>query len=86
MKSTTNIVKITNQKNEKSLSEERNPLACSPPRLLVSTKKFSSWVYWKVFCRLWPIKLRNLSHVVSAAPIFLEIFFYHSFYGMTLRF
>ena len=42
MKSTTNIVKITNQKNEKSLSEERNPLACSPPRLLVSTKKFSS--------------------------------------------
>ena len=41
MKSTTYIVEITNQKNEKYLSEGRNPLACSPPRL-VSTKKFSA--------------------------------------------
>ena len=77
MKITTYIVEITNQKNEKYLSEGRNPLACSPPRL-VSTKKFSAWVYWKVFCRFWPIKLHDLSHVVSAAPIFLRIF-YHFF-------
>ena len=36
MKSTTYIVEITNQKNEKFLSEARNPLACLPPRLLAS--------------------------------------------------
>ena len=34
MKSTTYIVEITNQKNEKYLSEGRNPLACLPPYLL----------------------------------------------------
>ena len=79
MKSTTHIVEITNQKNEKYLSVGRNPVACLPPRL-VSTKKFSAWVYWKKFCRFRPIKLRDLS-----APIFLGIFLYHSFYGMTLR-
>ena len=36
MKSTTCITEITNQKNEKYLSEGRNPLACLPPRLLAS--------------------------------------------------
>ena len=36
MKSTTYIVEITNQKNEKYLSKGRNPLACFPPRLLSS--------------------------------------------------
>ena len=36
MKSTTYIVEITNQKNEKYLSEGRNPLACLPPCLLAS--------------------------------------------------
>ena len=41
MKSTTYIAETTNQKNEKYLSEERNPLACLPPRL-VSAKKFSA--------------------------------------------
>ena len=41
MKSTTYIVEITTQKNEKYLSEERNPLACLPARLL-STKKVST--------------------------------------------
>ena len=85
MKSTTYILEITNQKNEKYLFEGRNPFAYLPP-CLVSTKKFSAWVYWKVFCCFWPIKFCDLSHVVSAAPIFLSIFFYHSFYGMTLRF
>ena len=80
MKSTTYIVEITNQKNEKYLYVGRNPVAWSPPRL-VSTKKFSACVY-----RFWPIKLRDLPHVVSAALIFLGIFFYHSFYGITLRF
>ena len=85
MKSTTYIVEITNQKNEKYLYVGRNPVAWSPPRL-VSTKKFSACVYWKVFCRFWPIKLHDLSHVVSTAPIFLGIFFHHSFYGTALRF
>ena len=85
MKSTAYIAEITNQKNEKYLSEVRNPLACSPPHL-VSAKKFSVWVYWRVFCRFRPIKPRDLSHVVSAPPIFLGIFFYLSFYVMTLRF
>ena len=41
MKSTTFIVEITTQKNEKYLSERRNPLACSPAWLM-STKKFSA--------------------------------------------
>ena len=36
MKSTTYIVEITNQKNEKYLPEGRNPLACLPRHLLVS--------------------------------------------------
>ena len=36
MKSTTCIVEITTQKNEKYLSEGRNPLACLPPHLLGS--------------------------------------------------
>ena len=36
MKSTTYIAEITNQKNEKYLSEGRNPLACLPPCLLAS--------------------------------------------------
>ena len=34
MKSTTYIIELTTQKNEKYLSEGRNPLACSPARLL----------------------------------------------------
>ena len=36
MKSTTYIVEITNQENEKYLSVGRNPVACSPPCLLTS--------------------------------------------------
>ena len=60
-------------------------LAYSPARLL-TTKKVSKWVYWKVFCHFGPIKLRDLSRVVSVAPIFPRIFFCHSIYGMALRF
>ena len=41
MKSTTYIVEITTQKNEKYLSEDRKPFACSPARLM-STEKFSA--------------------------------------------
>ena len=75
MKSTTYIVEITNQKDEKYLSEGRNPLACSPAGLVSArVSEFTE----KCLC--------DLSHMVSAAPIFLGIFFYHSFYGMTLRF
>ena len=36
MRSTTYIAEITDQKNEKYLSEGRNPLACLPPRLVAS--------------------------------------------------
>ena len=36
MKSTTYIVEITNQKNEKYLYVRRNPVAWLPPRLLAS--------------------------------------------------
>ena len=46
----------------------------------VSNKKFSEWVYWKVFCHFWRIKPCDLSHMVLVAPIFPGTFFYHSFY------
>ena len=36
MKSTTYIVEITTQKNEKNMSEGRNPLACLHAHLLIS--------------------------------------------------
>ena len=39
----------------------------------VSNKKFSEWVYWKVFCHFWLIKPCDLSHMVSVAPIFQEL-------------
>ena len=80
MKSTTYIVEITNHKNEKYLYVGRNPVACSPPCLLASYQPRN---FLREFT---PIKLRDLSHVLSAAPIFLGIFVYHSFYGMALRF
>ena len=46
-------------------------LACLPAHL-VSTKKFSAWVYWKLFSRLWLIKLCDLSHVVWVTCICSE--------------
>ena len=39
MKSTTYIVEITTQQNEKYLSGGRNPLACLPGHLLVSCQE-----------------------------------------------
>ena len=90
MKRTTYIAEITTQKAETYLSEgiklESTCLLAYSPVRFMSTKKFSAWFYWTVFCPFWPIKLCNLSHMVSVAPIFLGIFFYHSFYGMTSRF
>ena len=41
MKSTTYILEVTNQKNEKYQSEGRNPLACSPPHFLASSPRVS---------------------------------------------
>ena len=78
------IVEITTQKNEKYLSEGRNPLACSPARLLVSCqlRNFPRDFTEKCFA----VFDQSLSHVISVAPIFPGIFFYHSFHGMTLRF
>ena len=36
---------------------------------LILLKKFSAWVYWKVFCCFWPIKLPNLSHKGEGAAV-----------------
>ena len=44
-------------------------LACSPSCLLL-TKKFSAWVYWKLFCCFWPIKPHNFAHVVLPTLFF----------------
>ena len=41
MNSTTYIIEIITQKNEKYLYEERNPLACLPGSLVL-TEKFSA--------------------------------------------
>ena len=79
MESTTYIVEITNQKNEKYLYVGRNPVAWSPPHLLASCQLRNSLCVFTEKC--W---LCDLPHMVSATLIFLGIFFYH--YGMTLRF
>ena len=39
MKSATYIIEITPQKNEKYVSEEMNPLACSPTCLLACSPR-----------------------------------------------
>ena len=44
-------------------------LACSPACLIL-TKKFSAWVYLKLFCCFWPIKPRNFAHVVLLTLFF----------------
>ena len=76
-KSEINIAEITTQKVERYLPEGRKfesfcLLTWSPDRF-VSTKKFVARVYWKVFCRFWPIERSDLFHVVSVAPICLGI-------------
>ena len=39
---------------------------------LILTKKISTWVYWKVFCHFWPIKLHNLvAHVHNVDRLLL---------------
>ena len=87
MKSTTYIAEITNQKNEKYLSERRDPLACLPPRLptLFQLRNFPCEFSEKCFA-VFNQSSCTISHVVLAAPIFLGIFLLHSSYGMTLRF
>ena len=64
--------------------EKSSCLLTYSPACFMSNKKFSEWVYWKVFCHFWPIKPCDLSHVVSVAPIFPGTFFYHSFYRVWL--
>ena len=82
LKSTTCITEITTQKNEKYLSEGRNSLAFLPAHL-ISTKKFLCEFTEKCFVVI-AVK-SDLSHVVSVAPIFFGIFFYHSFYVVWLQ-
>ena len=88
MKSTTYIVEITTQKNEKYLSEGRNPFACLPARLIASCqlKNFPREFTEKCFAAFDQSNHAILYHVASVAPISLGIFFYHYFYGMTARF
>ena len=87
MKSATYFAEITNQKAEKYLFECGKLESYFLALLLAfcQLKNFSR-VCWKLFRRFWPIKQRNLSHVVKVVPIFTGIYFYHSFYGMISRF
>ena len=45
-------------------------LACLRAHLIL-TKKFSAWVYWKLFCLFWPIKTHNFAHIVLPTLFFL---------------
>ena len=77
MKRTTYFPKITTQTAEKYPSEGRKIvstclLICSPARF-VSAKKLSGWVYWKVFCRFWQIKPRDLSQWCRSLLFFWEL-------------
>ena len=87
MKSTTYMVETTNQKNEKYLYVGRNPVAWSPPHLLASCqlRDFPCVFTEKCLLFLTNQAARFTSHGIGAL-IFMGIFFYHSFYGMTLRF
>ena len=88
MKNTTYIIEITTQKNEKYLSDGgRNPLACLPACLLTSChlRNFLCEFTEKCFA-IFDQSSHMISHMVLVAPIFLGIFFYHSFYGMTSTF
>ena len=87
MESTTYIAKIATQKNEKYQSEGRNPLACLPVCLLASCqlRNFLHEFTEKYFANFDQSSCA-IYLVVSVAPIFLGIFFYHSVYGMTSRF
>ena len=80
MKSTAYIVEITAQKNEKYLSEVRNTLACLPARV-VSTKKFSAWVYWKVFLSNQAAQFisRGISHSYISGNFLLSFLLWYDF-------
>ena len=66
MKSTTYIVEITNQKNEKYPYVGKNPVAWSPPRL-VSTKKFSTCLLKNVLPFLTNQAVRFTSRGISCS-------------------
>ena len=80
MKSTAYIVEITAQKNEKYLSEVRNTLACLHARV-VSTKKFSGWVYWKVFLSNQAAQFisRGISHSYISGNFLLSFLLWYDF-------
>ena len=78
MKNATYIAEITTQKAEKYLCDRRKQgstclLACS---FCINLEIFCMSLL-KSVCRFWPIKPRDLSHVVLVAPIFQGIV-YHS--------
>ena len=82
MKSTTYINEITTQKNEKYLSEGRNPLACL--LALCQLRNFSHEFTEKCFA---VFDQSNCAiYLMWYQPLLFLIFFYHSFYGMTSRF
>ena len=84
MKSTTYIIEITNQKNEKYLYVRRNPLALSPPHLLASCQLRNFPPVFTEKCFAVFDQLGSAIYLTWYQPFL--IFFYHSFYGMTLRF
>ena len=92
MKSTTYMVEITTQKNEKYLSEGRNPLACLAVRLaarfLASCQLRNFLLEFTEKCfAVWCNQIARLITRGSGHSYFLGvIFFYHSFYGMAVRF
>ena len=64
------FTKITTWKYEKYLTFwERKAPGRAPARLIL-TEKFSAWVYWKLFCPFWPIKLHNFAHMVLLTLFF----------------
>ena len=92
MKSTTYMVEITTQKNEKYLSEGRNPLACLATRLAArflascQLRNFLLEFTEKCFAILEQSNCVTYYTWFWSLLFFSGIFFYHSFYGMAVRF
>ena len=83
MKSTAYIAEITTLKNEKYLSEGRNPLVYSPTHLLAlcQLKNFTREFTEKCFA----VFDQSSRAIYKVASTFWGIFFYHSFCGMYSR-
>ena len=86
MKSTTYILEITNQKNEKYLFEGRNLFVCSPPHLAsCQLRNFLCEFTEKCFA-IFDQSSCTIYLTWYQLLLFFWEFSYHSFYGKTLRF